>query len=178
MIIKVVAVGGIKRSLIDVLSRELTKTRALPGAHYLVGPSIGMPPAAYDPERGQYEAGVILDRVQHRIAGESKVLALTDGDLYTLFRDYNFIFGLAQLRGRVALVSTHRLDPAFYGEPHDPALFLTRVVKEAVHELGHTLGLNHCADLECVMSFSNSILDVDAKSATFCAECKNKLCAR
>jgi archaemetzincin len=92
--------------------------------------------------------------------------------------DYNFIFGLAQLRGRVALVSTRRLDPTFYGEKPSPGLFLERVVKEAIHELGHTFGLGHCADPRCVMSFSNSISDVDAKSAAFCPDCKKKLYAR
>jgi archaemetzincin len=178
LIIEVVTVGRVKRPLLGVLSRELTRAYALPDGHCLVGPSLEMPPAAYNAQRRQYDAGIILERVQHRIAGESKVLALTDTDLYTRLHDYNFIFGLAQLRGRVALVSLRRLDPTFYGKEPNPRLFLERVTKEAVHELGHTLGLGHCADTKCVMSFSNSILDVDTKSAAFCAECKKRVHVR
>jgi pyruvate-formate lyase-activating enzyme len=33
----------------------------------------------------------------------------------------------------------------------DEALFLARVVKEAVHELWHTFGLEHCRDRRCVI---------------------------
>lgn len=178
MIIEIVTVGRVKRPPLDVLGRELTKAYALPDGCCLVGPSLEMPPAAYNAQRRQYDAGLILDRVQHRIAGEIKVLTLTGADLYTRLHDYNFIFGLAQLRGRVALVSLRRLDPAFYGKEPDPRLFLERVTKEAIHELGHTFGLLHCADTKCVMSFSNSIFDVDEKSATFCADCERKLHAR
>jgi archaemetzincin len=178
LIIEVVAVGKVGRQLLGLLSHEISKVYSLPEGYCLVGPSLEIPPAAYNSRRGQYNADMILDRVRHRIAGDSKVLALTDVDLYTTLHDYNFIFGLAQLRGRAALVSLCRLDPAFYGKEPDPELFLKRATKEAVHELGHTFGLNHCTDTKCVMSFSNSILDVDAKSATFCAECKNRLQAQ
>jgi archaemetzincin len=178
LIIEIVTVGKVECPPLDALSRELTRAYALPNGCCLIGPSLEMPPAAYNAQRRQHDAGLILDRVQHRIAGENKVLALTSADLYTRLHDYNFIFGLAQLRGSVALVSLHRLNPTFYGERSDQKMFFAHVVKEAVHEIGHTFGLGHCADPKCVMSFSNSILDVDAKSAAFCGNCKEKLHAR
>ncbi|MEA2005134.1 MAG: hypothetical protein U9O50_02570 [Acidobacteriota bacterium] len=46
---------------------------------------------------------------------------------------------------------------------------------EAVHELGHTYGLSHCPDAKCVMHFSNSLLDTDKKSASFCTHCHKLL---
>jgi archaemetzincin len=49
------------------------------------------------------------------------------------------------------------------------------VEKETLHELGHILGLEHCPNPRCVMSFSNSIYDVDRKEARFCEMCKKKL---
>jgi archaemetzincin len=41
-----------------------------------------------------------------------------------------------------------------------------------VHELGHVFGLEHCPDPECVMHFSNSLLDTDRKSTSFCSQCR------
>jgi archaemetzincin len=50
-------------------------------------------------------------------------------------------------------------------------LFYERSAKEAVHELGHTLELQHCANPFCVMHFSNSIHDTDVKKNFLCANC-------
>jgi len=36
---------------------------------------------------------------------------------------------------------------------------MQRVIKEAVHELGHAFGLTHCENSKCVMHFSNSLQD-------------------
>src|SRR5207244_9928385 len=47
-----------------------------------------------------------------------------------------------------------------------------RVVKTAVHELGHTLGLgHHGANPQCVMFFSEKLADTDRKSRDFCRAC-------
>ena len=80
----------------------------------------------------------------------------------------NFVFGEALLGGRVAVVYTLRLRPEYYGDPPDERLFHERLLKEALHELGHAWGLKHCSNPRCVMSFSNSILEVDMKEPRYC----------
>lgn len=82
-----------------------------------------------------------------------------------------FVFGQAQLGGRVALMSAHRLHPQFYGLPEDKKLFYSRCEKEANHELGHTRGLTHCRSYDCVMHVCNSVEQVDLKRSSFCATC-------
>jgi archaemetzincin len=73
----------------------------------------------------------------------------------------NFVFGLAH-PGNAAVLSTHRLDS------------LDLVNKEAIHEMGHVLGLQHCTN-DCVMQFSNSLDEAKAKPATLCERCRSLL---
>ena len=100
-----------------------------------------------------------------------KVLGVTDQDLFIPILTY--VFGEAQLGGRVAVVSTARLteDVALAG----PRLFEDRLVKEAIHELGHVFGLTHCATPVCVMGRSGGVRDVDSKRADLCEDCLERL---
>lgn len=129
---------------------------------------------AYYHKRKQYFSSVILDRLKTMKYKEcERVLAIVDVDLYV--SDLNFVFGEADFQTKMAAISTVRLRQRFYGLPEDKQLFLERVTKEAVHELGHTYGLTHCPDPKCVMHFSNSLQDTDFKSHSFCQNCKKKL---
>jgi len=133
-----------------------------------------LPPYAYDKARRQYNSTLLLEYLAlSKPRGYAKYLGVTDVDLYA--GGLNFVFGEAVLNGEDAVVSLHRLRPEFYGEPGNRRLFEERVLKEAVHELGHTFGLTHCRNPECVMSFSNSIVDTDFKKAQPCLNCQVKL---
>ncbi|TFG04328.1 hypothetical protein EU538_12475 [Candidatus Thorarchaeota archaeon] len=85
----------------------------------------------------------------------------------------NFVFGVAQ-RGHNAVIATARLSSEFYGMRSDDELLFERAAKEAVHELGHVFGLDHCSNV-CVMRFSNSLPETDTKPATFCDACVSEL---
>jgi archaemetzincin len=125
---------------------------------------------AYNPGRGQYHSTEILKRLLQGPHAESwRILGVTDADLYIPI--LTFVFGEAQLGDTGALVSAHRLRPEFYGMPKDPRLVQERLLKEALHELGHTFGLQHCPDYLCVMSASHSVERIDLKQADFCAAC-------
>jgi archaemetzincin len=82
-----------------------------------------------------------------------------------------YVFGEAQLDGRCAVISFHRLDETFYGFPPNPRLLEERLHKEAVHELGHTYGLLHCQRYDCVMHSSMAVEEVDVRPINFCSEC-------
>ncbi|MCS7132641.1 MAG: archaemetzincin family Zn-dependent metalloprotease [Nitrososphaeria archaeon] len=125
----------------------------------------------FDIKRGQYDAWKIVQYYREVFRDDDYVLLVTDKDLYAA--GLNFVFGLAW-RG-VAVISGHRLRQEFYEYPADRKLFLERIVKEAVHEIGHLHGLTHCGDRGCVMAFSNSILDTDRKDWKLCKKCLAKL---
>ncbi|MBS7641940.1 MAG: archaemetzincin family Zn-dependent metalloprotease [Candidatus Bathyarchaeia archaeon] len=136
---------------------------------------IQLPLNAYNARRKQYHSTIILDNIRSTNigCGKASILIVTDLDLYV--SGLNFVFGQAESPGNYAIVSLHRLRPEFYGGEPDSNLLAERLLKEAVHELGHTYGLKHCSNPRCVMSFSNSILDVDIKSFRFCESCRIRL---
>ena len=84
-------------------------------------------------------------------------------------------FEQADIAGQGALISLRRLRQEFYSLPGDNDLFLERALKEAVHELGHTYGLDRCPDPTCVMHFSNSLRDTDLKGPNLCPVCQEKV---
>lgn len=130
-----------------------------------------IPQGAYSSSRHQYNSSRILARMSDFVENSDadRLLGMTDVDLYV--PNLNFVFGEAECPGRFAIISVSRLRPEFFGQPPNTALFHERSVKEAVHEIGHTFGLHHCRNPECVMFFSNSLLDTDRKGSTFCERC-------
>ena len=133
-------------------------------------------PVSIDPffslhgERQQYHSSEILRRMQGYVRSESwRVLGVTCVDLYIPI--LTFVFGEAQMGGPCAIVSAHRLRQEFYGLPADKGLLQERLVKEAVHEVGHTLDLTHCNDYRCAMAPSHAVEWIDLKASMLCATC-------
>ncbi|MCK5573120.1 MAG: peptidase M54 [Bacteroidetes bacterium] len=140
----------------------------------------------FDPQRVQYNSTDIIHHIStDHIASlpetensdeSTKILAVSDGDLFIPILTY--VFGEAELGGKVALVSYHRLQPERYGLPPNGPLLVSRLEKEALHELAHTYGLVHCSSLECVMRMSTYVEDIDLKGASFCKNCRDLLSRR
>lgn len=131
-------------------------------------------PSVYDPVRNQYNSSGLLLQLINDVSPETlKVLAVTELDLFIPI--FTFLFGEAQLNGKGALVSTHRLHNQFYGIPENKELLKNRLLKEGIHELGHTFGLIHCFTLRCVMNTSTYVEDIDQKSAHFCRFCEREV---
>jgi archaemetzincin len=130
--------------------------------------------STYNATRRQYHSTQLLAQLREIAPADGgKILGITDLDLFIPI--FTFVFGEAQVRGRVALMSTHRLHQEFYGLPGDGHLLFARAEKEAIHELGHAFGLAHCRSFDCVMRFSNSVEEVDLKACDFCQLCAARL---
>jgi archaemetzincin len=127
---------------------------------------------AFDPSRNQYHSTRILVLLEKQIQSTKvhRLLGITDYDIY--IPGMNFVFGEARLPGRVGLISTYRLKAT---GSETGRLYEERITTEALHELGHTLGLHHCEDETCIMHQSVSLEDTDMKGSSLCKTCQRKL---
>jgi archaemetzincin len=167
--IALVPVGGLDPAILSQLRDDLAGIFA---ADIGIYPAVPLGRKHFVRERGQYVADDILGDLSSIVSGpETVLLGITGTDLFS--PGMNFVFGIAT-PGK-ALISVFRLRPEFDGKGPDPELFRRRVLTEAVHELGHALGLQHCEYPGCVMYFSNWIGDTDRKGPGFCFRCARAL---
>jgi archaemetzincin len=168
--ISLVAIGNPRRALLDVVRPALARAFGTDCRHETLRID---PRPMYHSERNQYHSTELLQKLVHANGGQSILLGITDVDLFIPI--LTFVFGEAQLGGSAAVISHHRLHQEFYGLPADETLLRERVVKEAIHEVGHVAGLTHCQDYDCVMAASHSVEWLDVKGNSLCTHCRAAL---
>lgn len=163
--------GNIEPEPLERISQALKATYA---TAISICPSQGLPSSAWMPSRQQYDSAQLIQFLGSRSpARQEKVLGVCDVDLCTPV--LTFVFGAAEVNGRFAIISLHRLRQEAYGLLPDRALFIQRCRKGAIHEIGHTCGLKHCFRYNCVMHPSESIEQTDLKRTEFCPSCLESL---
>lgn len=130
---------------------------------------------AWHPERGQYDARAVLEQVFRLRAMQSESdrggrqpadleVWLTELDAFEGRRPY--VFGLASVTDRTALVSTARLS--------GPRL-RQRLARLLHHELGHAMGLPHHHESRCVMRTDHDVQSLDRAPKSACEQCHAQL---
>ena len=125
---------------------------------------------AFHANRKQYHSTPILEQLARKAPPDAlKVLALVQVDLFIPILTH--VYGEAQLGGKACMVSTIRLNEGHRAmDTQEP--YLSRIIKEAIHELGHTFKLRHCREHTCLMHYCRNEGDVDRKSDQLCRYCK------
>ncbi len=159
--------GDFAPDLLDPIGNEIKRIYGYPTG---VLPLLDDLEFAFHPSRNQYHSTPILEQLACRApAGAIKIIALVEVDLFIPILTH--VYGEAQLGGKACMVSTIRLNEG-HSALNTQEPFLGRIVKEAIHELGHTFKLRHCRDHTCLMHYCRNERDVDRKSDQLCRYCK------
>lgn len=126
-----------------------------------------IPHSAWYETKRRYRADSLIAILSRRATDNTVIIGLTTKDIShskNNIIDYG-IMGLGFCPGKSCVVSTFRL------QKNNVKVQLYKI---AIHELGHTQGLQHCADTTCFMR------DAEGKNHTqylnsFCVKCKSKL---
>lgn len=137
-----------------------------------------LPRRAYYRPRRRYRAERLLDHLRQRLEGAPasvRVLGLTSVDISTTKGDVHDwgILGLGDIGGRACVISSFRMRRRGL---RDQAHLRFRVVSTAIHEVGHTLGLEHCLEPRGVMNDARgTIRTVDQSSGHLGPACRAEL---
>jgi len=177
-LLQLLPIGNLDGKLLRDLQRAIPQSLGIPGDDVPceVLPAVLDPAPAFHAERQQYHSSELLQRMQDYVGPRCwRLLGVTGVDLYIPI--LTFVFGEAQIGGSCALVSTHRLRQDFYGLQPDYELLRQRLLKESIHELGHTIDLKHCPDYECVMASSHAVEWIDLRGTALCQACRAQVLA-
>jgi archaemetzincin len=154
-----------------------TVRRALAAFYQLelrVLPRVELPRSAYYPPRRRYRAERLLTFLERNGPKDAdRILGLTAVDISTSKgKHYDWgILGLATIGGRTSVLSSFRCKRGTTTE----AQVRARLGKVAVHEVGHTLGLQHCPTHGCLMEDARGTVTTTDREYDLCGRCRQRL---
>ena len=166
-VVGVVRLGAVGEAVLNIVAANLQEILRLPVD---ILPPRQSPEFAYNERRKQYHAALILKNLAESRRPHPRILGLVSVDLFIPVLTH--VFGEAQMGGRAAVVSLHRLRQKEEGSRVSLDIFYERVVKVALHEVAHTFDLVHCNQAECIMRLSSGPRDLDELPLFFCEYCE------
>lgn len=171
--IELIAAGGVHRGLLRTLGHDL---RAALGVQWWVGDELPLREEWMETESGLYRSihliHALMDRVEAGDGKGSRTWRLAIADAGLCAEGVGTILGEAAVKGCCAVIA---IQPLRAGSGADGQILRARLLTEAVHEVGHLVGIGHCRRASCVMYSSRHIADTDHKGHTFCDECRRAL---
>ena len=163
--IAVQPLGKVSQSDLAAVKAALRSAFDLP---VTVRAEVKLPSAAYYKPRRRYRADALLKTLGEGAGAGEKVIGITAVDISTKSGEHQdwAVFGLGELPGNACVVSKFRL------RKQGELRARKRLARVAIHEVVHTLGLDHCPNHGCIMADAKgAIASVDA-GAKFCDSCR------
>ena len=165
--------GKVNSSYVEAVSAAVTEAMDV---KIRVDPQRELPKAAWYAPRKRWRAEKILDAIDaDPPTGAWKVLAITEAEISTTKDEYVDwgIVGLGNVGGLSSVTSTK----IFKKHSKTNKDLLRRVSDSAIHELGHTLGLDHCESTGCVMrdAKGKAITSADTSTGRYCELCHERV---
>jgi archaemetzincin len=156
-------VEAVRRGIVEFYGLEVRVLSRVP-----------LPQAAWYAPRQRWRAEKILDFLNTQMPDDGdRILGLTGADISTTkgkVEDWG-VLGLGELPGKSGVISAFRAKK----RAKDPLLPRERLAKVAVHEIGHTLGLDHCASEGCLMHDAEGQVQSCDVEFDLCEKCRARI---
>jgi archaemetzincin len=166
--------GGVPDAELELVRRAL---EAVYSERVSVLSNVELPKSAFYAPRSRYRAEKLLDFVRVRLpSGALRIAGITAVDISTTkppHADWG-ILGLATIDGSACVLSTFRCHRRAKNAEHARVRF----AKTAVHELGHTFGLDHCPNRGCLMEDGGGSVFTTDRESDLCTTCRSALARR
>lgn len=164
---------GVDSGLLHQLRTGLEKQLAV---HVTVLEDAPLPPVAFYKPRQRYIADSLLVFLGQINKGRfEKIIGVTTKDISTKKDPHENwgILGLGSCPGEACVISSFRAgkNKISYKD------FIRRMITLALHEAGHTYGLEHCPVATCLMKDAEGKMNLD-DGDTYCEKCRNYLAGK
>jgi len=158
--IRIVPIGVVPSSELEALQSVLREEFS--AMDIVITERIEIPAEALDEKKQQMNAETLLDELR-KVSSEPaiRLLGVTNVDMFT--PRLNFVFSSTESKINSAVMSIARL-------ASDENKKRDRYRKIVLRTLGITFGFRSSFDRSCVMAFSNSLEELDAKGTKWCGD--------
>ena len=161
---------AVDSGLLTELKTGLEKQLALP---ITVLEDAALPSLAFYKPRQRYIADSLLVFLRQLNKGRfEKIIGVTTKDISTRKDPHENwgILGLGSCPGEACVISSFRAGKTKIAYKD----FIRRMITLALHETGHTYGLEHCAISSCIMKDAEGKMNLD-DGDSYCEKCQNYL---
>ena len=162
--------GDVSAETTQIVRDALAETY---GVELRVGPHRELPEDAYYTPRKRYRAEILLDHLDGWLPDDcDRIVGITHEDISTTkepHQDWG-ILGLGNMPGKSCVVSSFRVRKKLRAVPADE-----RLARVAIHELGHTLGLDHCPNVGCLMEDARGTVETIDGETHLCSTCLKQI---